>query len=42
MGEGALEPKEAEKVKGKSYPSFKLASNTEALTDIKHATKEVT
>ena len=42
MGEGALEPKEAEKVKGKPDPSFKLASDTKAITDIKHATKEVT
>ena len=41
MGEGALEPKEAEKVKGKTDPSFKLASDIKATTNIKHVTKEV-
>ena len=30
MGEGAFEPKEAEKVKGKTNPSFKVASDIEA------------
>ena len=41
MGEGALEPKEAEKVKGKTDPSFKLASDIKATTNIKHVTEEV-
>ena len=41
MEEGALEPKEVEKVKGKTYPSFKLASNIKATTNIKPVTEEV-
>ena len=41
MGEGALESKEAEKVKGKADPSFKLASDIKATTNIKHVTDEV-
>ena len=41
MGEGDVEPKEAEKVKGKTDPSFKLASDIKATTNIKHVTEEV-
>ena len=41
MGEGALEPNEAEKVNGKTDQSFKLASDIKATTNIKHVTKEV-
>ena len=35
MEKGATEPKEADKVKGKTSPSFKLASDIETTTDIK-------
>ena len=35
MEKGATEPKEANKVKGKTSPSFKLASDIETTTDIK-------
>ena len=41
MGEGALELKEAEKVKGKPDSSFKLASDTKAVTNKKQVMKEV-
>ena len=35
MEKGATEPKEADKVKGKTGPSFKLASDIETTTNIK-------
>ena len=35
MEKGVTEPKEADKVKGKTSPSFKLASDIETTTDIK-------
>ena len=35
MEKGATEPNEADKVKGKTSPSFKLASDIETMTDTK-------
>ena len=42
MENDVAKSKEANKVKRKTDPTIKLASDTEAMTDIKHATKEVT
>ena len=39
--EDASESNEANKLKGKTYPTFNLASNTKVVIDIKHAMKEV-
>ena len=41
MENDSLESKEVNKVKGKTNPTFKLASDTEAEIEIKHVTKEV-